>query len=138
MTKTITLERDLAHPPAKVWRALTESHLMAEWLMQNDFEPKVGKAFSLRAEPMPPHWNGVTDCEVLEIEPERLLSYTWNSSGEEKGRVNTVLTFTLTPTASGTHLKLEQSGFEGEGFYQGALHGWPRMLEKMAETIAGL
>ena len=72
----------MPHPPEKVWRALTQSALIEEWLMKNDFEPVVGRKFTLRISPAP-HWNGVTDCEVLEIEPHRTLSYSWNSSGEE-------------------------------------------------------
>lgn len=132
MTKTLVIERDLPHPPHKVWRALTESHLLAEWLMGNDFEAVQGRVFNFRGEPNP-HWNGITDCEVLQVEPDRRLSYTWRSSGEEKGRVDTVVTYTLTPTETGTHLLFEQSGFgpAAEGFYQGASFGWQKMLTAM-------
>ncbi len=79
---SLLIERELPHPPEKVWRALTQSALIEEWLMKNDFEPVVGRKFTLRMAPAP-HWNGVTDCEVLAVEPHRALAYSWNSSGEE-------------------------------------------------------
>ena len=92
-TRTLTVERDLPHPPAKVWRALTQSALLADWLMANDFAPRVGHKFNFRSTPMP-QWNGVIDCEVLAVEPEKRLSYRWAALGLE-----TVVTFTLTPNA---------------------------------------
>ena len=78
--RSIVVERELPHPPEKIWRALTQPHLIQEWLMDNDFQPIVGHRFTFVAPPAA-HWNGVTDCEVLEVEPNRTLSYSWNSSG---------------------------------------------------------
>jgi uncharacterized protein YndB with AHSA1/START domain len=98
--RSLVVDRQLSHAPEKVWRALTQGYLIEDWLMQNDFLPVVGHQFKLRANPNP-HWNGVTDCEVLAVVPEKLLSYTWNSSGDEAGRLATVVTFTLTPTNGG-------------------------------------
>ena len=72
-TRAVVVERDIAHPPEKLWRALTQPHLIEEWLMKNDFAPTVGHRFNLRGE-----WGGVLDCEVLVVEPNRELSYTWN------------------------------------------------------------
>ena len=80
--RSVLIERELPHPPEKVWRALTQSALIEEWLMKNDFEPVVGRRFTLRMAPRP-HWNGVTDCEVLEVEPYRRLAYSWKSSGRK-------------------------------------------------------
>ena len=77
-TKTVVVERDIAHPPEKLWRALTQPHLIEEWLMKNDFSPVVGHRFNLRGE-----WGGVLDCEVLAIEPQKTLSYTWNFSHDD-------------------------------------------------------
>ncbi|MDB5786821.1 SRPBCC family protein [Caballeronia mineralivorans] len=98
-----------------------------------------GHLFKLRANPNP-HWNGVTDCEVLAVVPEKLLSYTWNSSGDEAGRLITVVTFTLTPTNQGTHLRMEQSGFrsDNEQNYQGAQYGWQKFLAELDRVVAGL
>src|SRR5262249_58705940 len=90
-TRSVVVEREMPHPAEKIWRALTQGPLIEEWLMKNDFQPVVGHRFNFRAEPMP-QWNGVTDCEVLVIEPNERLSYSWSASGEE-----TVVTWTLTP-----------------------------------------
>lgn len=140
-TRTVTIEREFAHPPEKVWRALTQPELIAEWLMKNDFKPVVGQRFNFRADPMP-GWNGVTDCEVLVVDPPRKLSYTWNASGEEAAQgIRTVVTFTLTPTRSGTLLRMEQSGFRAgpdERFYQGAQYGWQKMLGTLEGVVARL
>jgi uncharacterized protein YndB with AHSA1/START domain len=130
----------MPHPPEKVWRALTESPLIEKWLMKNDFQPVVGHRFNFRATPQP-YWNGVTDCEVLIVEPFRRLSYRWCSSGDEAADgLNTVVTWTLTPTERGVVVRMEQSGFraEDEGFYQGAGHGWPKMVEGLEKTAAAL
>lgn len=138
-TRTVTLEREFAHPPEKVWRALTQPELIAEWLMKNDFKPVVGQCFNFRADPMP-GWNGVTDCEVLAVDPPRKLAYTWNASGEEAANgIKTVVTFTLTPTRSGTLLRMEQSGFRPgphDRFYQGAQYGWQKMLGTLEGVLA--
>lgn len=139
-TRSVVVEREMPHPPEKIWRALTQGPLLEEWLMKNDFEAKVGHRFNFRAEPMP-HWNGVTDCEVLAIEPHRHLSYSWNSSGAEAANgLRTVVTWTLTPTAGGTLVRMEHSGFRAEhaGFHQGASAGWPRMIAALERVAAGL
>ena len=129
-TRTVLIERSFAHPPEKLWRALTESALLAQWLMKNDFDPAVGKAFQFRAEPVA-NWNGVIDCEVLAIEPQRKLSYTWNSMGLES-----VVLFTLTPEEGGTHLRMEQSGFRAdqEAAFRGAQYGWQSFLGKLEQV----
>lgn len=136
-THTLVVERELPHSQEKVWRALTQASLIAEWLMQTDFEPVVGRRFNLRTTAMP-HWNGVLDCEVLEVEPTSRLVYTWNTSGDEAGRLTTVVTFILTPTDRGVHVRMEQSGFQSaeDGNYRGAAYGWPKYLEGL-ERVAG-
>ena len=140
-TRSLVIEREMPHPPEKIWRALTEGPLLAQWLMANDFQPTVGHRFNFRAPPMP-HWNGVTDCEVLVIEPQARLSYRWNASGDEAANgLKTIVTWTLTPTPHGTRLRMEQSGFrpEQEANYQGANYGWQRFiggLERVAGTLA--
>ena len=139
-TRSIVVERVMPHPPEKIWRALTEGPLIEKWLMKNDFEPVVGQRFNFRAEPMP-HWNGVTDCEVLAVEPHQRLSYRWCSSGEEAADgLETVVTWTLAPANGGTLVRMEQSGFrpEDEGFYQGAGYGWQKMVDGLERVAAGL
>ncbi len=139
-TRSFVIEREMPHPPEKVWRALTQAPLMEEWLMKNDFQPIVGHKFNFRATPMP-QWNGVTDCEVLVVEPYERLSYSWNASGEEAANgLKTIVTWTLTPTKGGTHVRMEQSGFrpDDESFYQGAGYGWQRMVGALERVVAGL
>jgi uncharacterized protein YndB with AHSA1/START domain len=137
-TRSLVIEREMAHPPEKIWRALTQSELVAEWLMKNDFQPVVGHTFTFRATPMP-QWNGVTDCKVLVVEPNRMLSYSWSSSGEEAvNGLKTVVTWTLTPTPTGTLVRIEQAGFraEDENFYRGADFGWQKMVAALERVAA--
>jgi uncharacterized protein YndB with AHSA1/START domain len=134
--RTVVIERDIAHPPEKIWRALTEPHLIAEWLMKNDFRPDIGHRFNLTGE-----WGGVLDCEVLDIEPHRTLSYSWNFTHDDATfDLRSVVTFTLTPTAAGTHLRVEQSGFrpEQKQAFGGAKLGWQQFLQKLETLVAGL
>ena len=132
--RTVVVEREIPHPPEKIWRALTQPHLIGEWLMKNDFAPVVGHRFNLRGE-----WGGVLDCEVLIVEPNERLSYTWNHPHEDAAyNLESVVTLTLTPTGKGTQLRMEQTGFRPEqkqAFY-GARHGWQEFLEKL-ETMLG-
>ena len=107
--RTLVIERVFPHPPEKLWRALTESPLLAQWMMNNDFEPVVGRRFQFRADPMP-NWNGVVDCEVLVVDPLQRLSYNWGVGGSESG-LQWVVLWTLTPAEGGTHVRMEQSGF---------------------------
>ncbi|RWC86202.1 MAG: polyketide cyclase [Mesorhizobium sp.] len=133
-TRTVVVERQISHPPEKLWRALTQPHLMEEWLMKNDFNPVVGHRFNISAD-----WGGVLDCEVLAVEPHRTLSYTWNLAHQDPAfDLRSVVTFTLTPTPTGTHLRMEQAGFRPDQrrAYGGAKTGWPQFLEKLEELLA--
>ena len=132
--RSVVVEREIGFPPERLWRALTQPHLVEEWLMKNDFAPVVGHRFNLRGE-----WGGVLDCEVLEVEPERSLSYTWNFAHEDPAYdLRSVVTFTLTPVDGGTHLRVEQSGFRPDQrqAYGGARAGWTGFLEKLDAVLA--
>jgi uncharacterized protein YndB with AHSA1/START domain len=126
-TLSVVIERDIPHAPEKIWRALTQPHLMEEWLMKNNFKPTVDHRFTLSAD-----WGSV-DCQVLEIEPHRTLSYTWAAMGLES-----VVTWTLTATGTGTHLRMEQSGFRSDQqqAYNGAKYGWQNFLASMEQVLA--
>jgi uncharacterized protein YndB with AHSA1/START domain len=136
-TRSVVVEREFPFAPEKLWRALTQPHLIEEWLMKNDFKPTVGHHFNLRGE-----WGGVLDCEVLAIEPNKMLSYTWNFAQDEAPsnpmRVVSVVTFTLTPTGTGTHLRMEQSGFRADQpkAFGGAKFGWQKFLENLGQLLA--
>jgi uncharacterized protein YndB with AHSA1/START domain len=132
-TETISFEFDLHHAPGKVWRALTDPGLLAEWLLPViDLELQPGAAFRFRREPMP-GWDGIVNCRMLEIDPHRKISYTW-----VVGEIDTVVTFTLTPTGSGTLLSLVQSGFKPEQKqnFGGARYGWRMMGGKLVDLLA--
>jgi uncharacterized protein YndB with AHSA1/START domain len=133
-TRTVVVERTFAHSPEKLWRALTESSLVGQWLMKNDFEPAVGHKFQFRADPVP-NWNGVIDCEVLIVDPLKQLSYSWGAFG-----LGTVVLFTLTPAEGGTHLRMEQSGFGAnqDAAFKGATYGWQKFLGNLDAVIAEL
>jgi uncharacterized protein YndB with AHSA1/START domain len=136
--RSVVVEREMKHPPEKIWRALTEGPLIAEWLMANDFQPIVGHRFTLRTAPMA-HWNGVTDCEVLIVERNKLLSYTWNASGEEAAQgIKSVVTWTLTPVEGGVRVRMEQSGFrpQDEPNLKGANYGWQRFVAALERVVA--
>jgi uncharacterized protein YndB with AHSA1/START domain len=126
-TRSVVVERGIACPPEKIWRALTQQHLIEEWLMKNDFEPVVGHRFELRAD-----W-GAVEGEVLDVEPNRKLSYSWGDHDLE-----TVVTWTLTPTAAGTCLRMEQTGFRPDQprYFHGAKGGWPRLLAALEQVVA--
>jgi uncharacterized protein YndB with AHSA1/START domain len=133
-TRSVVVEREVPFPPEKIWRALTQPHLIEEWLMKNDFKPVVGHSFNLRGD-----WGGVLDCEVLAVEPNKTLSYTWNFVHADAAyNLKSVVTFTLTATSTGTHLRVEQSGFRPDQAqaYGGARHGWQQFFAKLEQVLA--
>ena len=130
MSETVTIERSFHHRPEKVWRALTESALIEDWLMSNDFKAEVGHDFTFKAD-----WGSVAG-KVLEVSPPERLSYTWSAMGLES-----VVIFTLEPTAeNGTLLRMEQEGFatDTDQNYRGAQMGWTRFLSSLATVLDGI
>jgi uncharacterized protein YndB with AHSA1/START domain len=128
-TLSVVVEREIPHPPEKIWRALTQPELIEDWLMKNDFQPVVGHSFNLRAD-----W-GAVDCQVQAVEPNKTLSYTWGAFGLES-----IVTWTLTPTAAGTRLRMEQSGFrpDQQQAFQGAKYGWQKFFAGLERVVGGL
>jgi uncharacterized protein YndB with AHSA1/START domain len=132
-TESISFEFDLPHSPEKVWRALTDPVLLAEWLLPVvDLELEPEAAFTFKAPPQP-DWDGTVNCRFLEIEAHRKLSYAW-----VVGDIDTIMTFTLTSTASGTRLSLVQSGFKPEQKrnFAGARYGWKMMGVRLVDLLA--
>jgi uncharacterized protein YndB with AHSA1/START domain len=130
-TRSIVIEKELPHPPEKVWRALTEGPLLKMWLMDNDLLPVVGHQFDFRSTPVP-NWDGIIESEVLIVEPNKQLSYRWNSMGLES-----VVVWTLAATEGGTHVRMEHSGFRpGQEFaYKGAAYGWQRFIGNLEQLL---
>ena len=128
-TLSVVVEREVAYPPEKIWRALTQPHLLEEWLMKNDFAPVMGHRFKFSGD-----WGSV-DCQVMAVEPNRTLAYSWGGMG-----LGTVVTWTLTPTDTGTHLRMEQAGFRPDfpQAYGGARAGWPRFFAALEQVLATL
>jgi uncharacterized protein YndB with AHSA1/START domain len=128
-TRTVVVERLIAHPPEKIWRALTQSHLIEEWLMTNDFKPDEGSRFNFSA-----NWGSV-EGKVLAVEANKTLSYSWDTKDLES-----VITLTLTPTSTGTLLRMEQTGFrpDQQPYYRGATAGWPRFLDALEDVLKRL
>ncbi|MGI8771772.1 MAG: SRPBCC family protein [Acidobacteriaceae bacterium] len=132
--RSLVIEKEMPHPPEKIWRALTQGPLIKEWLMDNDLQPVEGHRFHFRSTSMPT-WNGVIDCEVLAVEPNKTLSYSWNALGLES-----VVVWTLVATSGGTLVRMEQSGFrpDQEAAYKGANYGWQKFIGGLERVVAGL
>ncbi|WP_230534490.1 SRPBCC family protein [Microvirga roseola] len=131
--RSVVVEREIPHPPEEIWRALTQPHLIAEWLMKNNFAPVVGHRFNLRGD-----WSGVLDCEVLAVEPNNTLSYTWDFKHDDAAfNLKSVVTFTLTPTSRGTLLRMEQVGFrpDQKQAYGGAKAGWQGFFANLEQVL---
>jgi uncharacterized protein YndB with AHSA1/START domain len=133
-TRTLVIEREMPHPPEKIWRALTEGSLIKEWLMENDFQPIVGHGFKFRSTPVP-NWDGIINSEVLIVEPNKKLSYSWGTMGMES-----VVTWTLAATSGGTLVRMEHSGFgpDQDAAYKGAQYGWQKFIGGLERVVAGL
>lgn len=126
-TRCVVVEREIPYPPEKIWRALTQPHLIEEWLMKNDFKPVVDHQFKFSG-----NW-GAVDCQVMAVEANKTLSYSWGAHG-----LGSVVTWTLTPTSTGTHLRMEQTGFRADQSqaYHGARAGWPRFIATLEQVLA--
>lgn len=132
-TESIAFELDLPHAPEKVWRAITDPTLLTEWLLPVlGFSLEPGAAFTFSAPPQP-GWDGTVNCRMLEIEAHRTLSWSW-----VVGDIDTIVTFTLTPSGSGTRLVVVQSGFKPDQKRNvaGARHGWKMMTSKLVDLLA--
>jgi uncharacterized protein YndB with AHSA1/START domain len=133
-TRSLIIEKELPHPPEKIWRALTQGALIKQWLMDNDFQPVVGHTFTFRSTPMP-NWNGIVESKVLVVEPHKKLSYSWGSLGLES-----VVVWTLAATKGGTLVRMEQTGFrpDQEANYRGANYGWQKFIGNLERVVAEL
>lgn len=130
MSHDVIVEQTYAFPPERVWRALTDSAAMAEWLMPNDFLPRVGHKFQFRGKPMP-GWRGFVECEVIEVVPPIQLAFTW--VGDDDWKEPSIVRWTLEPVSGGTHVRLVHSNLQGPWATEvrGMLSaGWNKMLKE--------
>lgn len=133
-TQVLSLEFELRHAPEKVWRALTDPSLLSEWLLPAiGFKLEPGHSFTFKTQSHP-GWDGTVTCRMLEIDVHKKLSYAWVVGD----MLDTIVTFTLTPTATGTCLSLVQSGFKPEQKqnFGGARYGWKLMGNKLIDVLA--
>ena len=139
-----TIRRELLFPqaPAQVWQAIATREALADWMYPNDFEPRVGHAFTFQVPGNPKvGFDGLTvRCEVLECEAPRRLLFSWKVGGPV---ANTRVSFRLEPEGDGTRLFFEHAGFDlsqpgAEQAFRGAQYGWARMLGQLAEIAARL
>jgi len=134
MARTIRFEALYPYAPEQVWAALTDSQAIADWLMPNDFRAEVGHRFNFRTKPAP-GFDGVVDCEVLEVDPPRRLAYSWKGGG-----IDTVVAYSLSAEADNTRLVMEQSGFTGlRGWMVSRIlgGGWKKMIAVRLPEAAG-
>jgi uncharacterized protein YndB with AHSA1/START domain len=139
--RSIVVERVMPHPPEKIWRALTEAHLIERWLMTNNFEPRLGSHFTFRAKPMG-DWDGTVRCEVTAFDPPRRLAYSWKGGSVSNptygSALDSLVEWLLSPEPDGTRVRMEQSGF-GPGnatSFEAMSSGWPRGLERLEQVVA--
>jgi uncharacterized protein YndB with AHSA1/START domain len=140
--RDIVVEGVLPHAPEVVWQALTSAELIGRWLMPNDFAAEVGRRFTFRTRPMG-DWDGVVHCEVLELEPQRKLVYSWKGGSAANAKygsaLDTVVTWTLAPVAGGTHLRMVHAGFRSPDHdfaFDAMTPGWGRILQSLPRVIA--
>jgi uncharacterized protein YndB with AHSA1/START domain len=139
--RSIVVERLMPHPPEKIWRALTEAHLIEQWLMKNDFEPRLGVRFTFQAKPMG-DWNGIVRCEVTVFDPPRKLAYSWKGGSLNNpnygSALDSVVEWVLAPQPGGTLVRIEHSGFEprNEMAFEAMSSDWRRGLERLEQVFA--
>jgi uncharacterized protein YndB with AHSA1/START domain len=134
-TRSVVIEREMPHAPEKIWRALTQGHLIKQWLLDNDFQPVVGHTFRFHQTPQP-EWDGIINSRVLVVdEANKQLSYTWGTLGLES-----VVAWTLRPTENGTIVRMEHSGFreDQDRAYKGAKYGWQKFMGGLEQVAAEL
>jgi uncharacterized protein YndB with AHSA1/START domain len=136
-THDIVVETTLPHAIDTVWKALTTAELIGRWLMPNDFRSEVGHRFTFHTKPIG-DLNGIVDCEVLAIEPRRRLVYSWRG-GANDGALDTIVTWTLRPTDTGTYLRRVHSGFrlpQNEMAFKIMSPGWGRIVRENIGRVA--
>lgn len=137
MQRTIEMQRILKHPPERVWKALTDARYLKIWYMENDFLPIVGHRFEFRTDPGP-GFDGVIQCEVIEVDEPRHLAYRFRAGDN---MVDTVVRWSLEPHEVGTLLKLKHSGFRGlQHIFTSIIlqYGWWRFLRGLPHVISNI
>ncbi|PWT73468.1 MAG: polyketide cyclase [Bacteroidetes bacterium] len=135
MKKDINQKWFFNQPPPQVWDYLTKAELLALWLMDNDFKPVVGHKFQFRGGGHDCETVGIAYCEVLEIVPQKRLSYSWRTGSGNDMTVNSMVIWTLSEKPGGTELLLQHNGFELLEDYQSHADGWNRCMNQLNEIL---
>jgi uncharacterized protein YndB with AHSA1/START domain len=143
-TRAIVVEETVPHSPEVIWKVLTTRELIARWLMQNSFEPGLGKSFTMQARPMG-DWDGTVSCTIVTFDPPRELSYSWTGGSNKPGALapalDSIVTWTLTPVAEGTSVRMVHDGFvspHNDMGYEAMGAGWARVVESIARVASEL
>ncbi len=143
-SREIMYEEVLPHAREVVWKTLTDGTLIGQWLMPNDFQPTVGRQFTFRTKPVG-SWDGVVHCEVLEVEPYARLVYSWiggtDNNATYGSRLDSLVTWTLTPVEGGTRLRLVHSGFrspQNDFAFEAMNGGWAKVLLRISAVASGI
>ncbi|WP_076858747.1 SRPBCC family protein [Bradyrhizobium mercantei] len=141
-THAITVEKVLPYAADRIWRTLTTSDLLMKWLMPNDFVAAVGHRFNFRTKPMG-DWDGVVHCQVLDCDPPRLLRYSWKGGADTNpdygSKLDSVVTWTLTPVEGGTLVRMVHDGFvfPGNRFaFDMMSPGWGKIVDAIGRVTA--
>jgi uncharacterized protein YndB with AHSA1/START domain len=141
-THAITVEQVLPYAVDKIWRTLTTSELLMKWLMPNDFQPTVGHRFNFRTKPIG-DWDGVVHCEVLACDPPQLLRYSWKGGADTNpdfgSKLDSVVTWTLTPVEGGTQVRMVHDGFVFPGnryAFDIMSPGWGKIVDAIGRVAA--
>lgn len=123
--------------PEVVWNYLTDPELLTEWLMPNNFKPIVGHQFQFKNNIKIDCQNeGIAHCEVLEIIPYKLLSYSWkNGTGSENITLSSVVTWRLSEKDAGTELILKHTGFILLKDYISHAEGWSKIVNRIEQLL---
>jgi uncharacterized protein YndB with AHSA1/START domain len=140
----IAVEEVLPHPPETIWKTLTTGELIDRWLMKSTgFEPVVGNRFTLQTTPAGA-WDGVIRCEVLEVVPNRRLSYSWRGGDDGNAgygsRLDTLVTWTLAKVEGGTRLRVVHSGFvlpQNATALRNLSQGWTKVVRRIGDISSG-
>ncbi|MFI0847681.1 SRPBCC domain-containing protein [Mesorhizobium sp. IMUNJ 23232] len=142
-TQDIVVDETFPHAPETIWKTLTTGELIGRWLMEPaGFQPVEGTHFTYKTKPAG-EWDGTIRCEVLQVVPNERLAYAWQGGHAANvgygSKLDTVVTWTLSPVKGGTRVRLVHSGFVlpmNDTAFRNMSDGWKKVVPRLGE-IAG-
>ncbi|GAA1037219.1 SRPBCC domain-containing protein [Virgisporangium ochraceum] len=126
----LTIDRTLAFPVERVWRAMTDPAALTAWFWPRRFDPtvevdlRVGGRYRIDG----PAVGMAVSGEYVAVEPPHRLVFTWLWDGED---AETLVTVELTPTADGTRLVLRHERFVDDEAAKSHAQGWDDCLDRL-------